>query len=308
MNDVKAPFDWNQARAFLATAEAGSLSKAARRLGLTQPTLSRQVAALEAELGVVLFERLGRALVITPTGRDLLEHFRDMGAAAGRVALAASGHSQAVAGRVSITCSDVFAAYVLTPLLSELRALAPGIEIEIIASNEVRDLQRREADIAIRHLRPVPPELIGRQVAEWRARLYAERGYLARQGRPAQVADLADMDFIGFAPVERLVRTLQGFGLPVRLGNFRSVTDNGIAVAEMARRGLGIAVMPDVFAALLPEVDAVLPDWPGIPVPLWLVCHRELLTSRRIRIVYDFLAEALGRGAARNPSPQNAHP
>ena len=304
MNDAAAPFDWNQARAFLATAEAGSLSRAARQLRLTQPTLSRQVAALEAELGVGLFDRVGKSLVLTPAGRDLLNHFRDMGAAAGRVALAAAGHSQAVAGRVSLTCSDVFAAYVLTPLLPELRDLAPGIEIEIIAANDVRDLQRREADIAIRHLRPVQPELIGRQVATWRARLYAERGYLARRGRPAQAGDLADMDFIGFAPVERLVQTLVDFGLPVSLGNFRHTTDNGIVVAEMARRGLGIAVIPDALAPLLPELDAVLPDWPGIPVPLWLVSHREVLTSRRIRIVYDFLAEAL----TRNPRGQNARP
>ncbi len=304
MSDAAAPFDWNQARAFLATAEAGSLSRAARQLRLTQPTLSRQVAALEAELGVGLFDRLGKSLVLTPAGRDLLNHFRDMGAAAGRVALAAAGHSQAVAGRVSLTCSDVFAAYVLTPLLPELRDLAPGIEIEIIAANDVRDLQRREADIAIRHLRPVQPELIGRQVATWRARLFAERGYLARRGRPAQASDLAEMDFIGFAPVERLVQTLVGFGLPVSLGNFRHSTDNGIVVAEMARRGLGIAVIPDALVPLLPELDAVLPDWPGIPVPLWLVSHREVLTSRRIRIVYDFLAEAL----TRNPRGQNARP
>ena len=304
MNNAAAPFDWNQARAFLATAEAGSLSRAARQLRLTQPTLSRQVAALEAELGVGLFDRLGKSLALTPAGRDLLNHFRDMGDAAGRVALAAAGHSQAVAGRVSLTCSDVFAAYVLTPLLPDLRDLAPGIEIEIIAANDVRDLQRREADIAIRHLRPVQPELIGRQVATWRARLYAERGYLARRGRPAQASDLADMDFIGFAPVERLVQTLVGFGLPVSLGNFRHTTDNGIVVAEMARRGLGIAVIPDALAPLLPELDAVLPDWPGIPVPLWLVSHREVLTSRRIRIVYDFLAEAL----TRNPRGQNARP
>lgn len=101
-------FDWTQARAFLATAEAGSLSKAARGLGLTQPTLSRQVAALEADLGLVLFERVGRSLVLTPTGADLLDHFRDMGTAAERISLAASGHSQAVEGLVSITASDAF--------------------------------------------------------------------------------------------------------------------------------------------------------------------------------------------------------
>jgi DNA-binding transcriptional LysR family regulator len=295
MSDASG-FDWNQARAFLATVEAGSLSKAARGLGLTQPTLSRQVAALEEGLGVVLFERVGRSLVLTPTGRDLLDHFRDMGTSAGRIALAASGHSQAVEGLVSITASDALSAFVLPPLLKQLRVLAPGIEIEVIAANDLRDLQRREADIAIRHVRPVQPELIGRQVAVWSAHLYAARGFLEEHGRPLVPTDLTALDFIGFAPIERLVQTMVSFGLPVSRRNFRYVTDNGIVLAEMLRLGLGMTVTPKEFARFVPDLEMVLPDWQGIPVPLWLICHRELLTSRRIRIVYDFLAEALSGG------------
>ncbi len=288
-------FDWTQARAFLATVEAGSLSNAARVLGLTQPTLSRQVAGLEARLGVVLFERVGRALVLTDTGRDLLDHFREMGAAAERIALAAAGHSQTLEGRVRISVSDAFAVYVLTPLLPELQALAPGIEVEVLASNTISDLQRREADIAIRHLRPVEPELIGRQVGEWRARLYASGEYLARRGRPMVPEDLAGHDLLGFAPVERLVGTLNTFGLPVARRNFRHVTDNGIVLAGMAERGLGIAVAPEVLAARMMRLELVLPDWQGIPVPLWLIAHREVQTSRRVRVVFDFLTDALGR-------------
>jgi len=295
--DQGAPFDWTQARAFLATVQAGSLSKAAKALGLTQPTLSRQVAGLEAALGVVLFERVGRALVLTETGRDLLDHFRDMGAAAERVALAAAGRSQAVEGRVTISASDAFAVYVLTPLLPELQRVAPGIEVEVLASNTISDLQRREADIAVRHLRPVEPELIGRQVGEWRARLFASTGYLTRRGRPELPEDLAGHDILGFAPVERLAATLNAFGLPVTRRNFRHVTDNGLVLAGMAEQGLGIAVTPEVFAARMAGLEPVLPDWPGIPVPLWLIAHRELQTSRRIRIVFDFLADALVEAA-----------
>jgi DNA-binding transcriptional LysR family regulator len=292
--DKGVTFDWTQARAFLATVEAGSLSKAARAVGLTQPTLSRQVAALEASLGVVLFERVGRALVLTETGRDL---FRDMGAAAERIALAAAGQSQALEGRVRISASDAFAVFVLTPLLPELQGIAPGIEVEVFASNTISDLQRREADIAIRHLRPVEPELIGRQVGEWRARLFAATEYLERRGRPSVPEDLTEHDILGFAPVERLVATLNAFGLPVTRRNFRHVTDNGIVLAGMAERGLGIAVTPSVFAARMVGLEPVLPDWPGIPVPLWLIAHREVQTSRRVRVVFDFLAEALGRDA-----------
>jgi DNA-binding transcriptional LysR family regulator len=293
--DQRAAFDWTQARAFLATVEAGSLSKAAKALGLTQPTLSRQVAGLEAQLGVVLFERVGRALVLTETGRDLLDHFRDMGAAAERIALAAAGRSQALEGRVTISASDAFAVFILTPLLAELQGIAPGIEIEVLASNTISDLQRREADIAVRHLRPVEPELIGRQVGEWRARLYASREYLVRRGRPLVPEDLAGHDLLGFAPVERLIATLNTFGLPVTRRNFRYVTDNGIVLAGMAERGLGIAVTPEVFAARMAGLEPVLPDWPGIPVPLWLIAHREVQTSRRVRVVFDFLTQALAR-------------
>jgi DNA-binding transcriptional LysR family regulator len=294
--DKRAPFDWTQARAFLATVEAGSLSKAARALGLTQPTLSRQVAGLEAALGVVLFERVGRTLVLTDTGRDLLDHFRDMGAAAGRIALAAAGRSTALEGRVTISASDAFAVHVLVPLLPELQTLAPGIGVEVLASNTISDLQRREADIAIRHLRPVEPELIGRQVGEWRARLFAATSYLDRRGRPLVAEDLAGHDLLGFAPVERLVATLNAFGLPVTMRNFRHVTDNGLVLAGMAERGLGVGVTPEIFAARMAGLEPVLPDWPGIPVPLWLIAHREVQTSRRIRVVFDFLAEALGHG------------
>lgn len=246
--DNPASFDWTQARAFLATVETGSLSQAARVLGLTQPTLSRQVAGLEAALGVVLFERVGRALVLTETGRDLLDHFRDMGAAADRIALAAVGHSQTVEGRVTISASDAAAVFVLTPLLAELHTVEPGIEIEVLASNRISDLQRREADIALRHLRPVESELVGRQVGEWRARLYAASAYLDRQGRPLVPEDLTRHHLLGFAPVERLVATLVAHGLPVTRRNFRHVTDNGLVLAEMAQRGLGVAVTPSVFS------------------------------------------------------------
>lgn len=248
MGHPLAAFDWSQARAFRATVEAGSLSKAARELRLTRPTLSRQVAGLEADLGVVLFERVGWALVPTGAGRDLEDRFRDMDAAAERIALAAAGRSQATEGRVATSASDACADFVLTPFLTELQAIAPGIEIEVLAANSVSDLQRREADLAIRHLRPSEPELIGRKVDGWRARLCAARTYLYRQRRPDVVAGLAGHDLTGFAPVERLVAPLVVRGLPVTRRNLRHVTPSGLVLAEMARRGFGVAVMPSVFA------------------------------------------------------------
>ncbi len=292
MNWQSISFDWNQARAFLATVEAGSLSAAARALRVTQPTLSRQVAALEADLGVTLFERVGRSLSLSPSGIQLLEHFRGMGEAAAQISLAASGQAQAIEGLVTITASDAVSAYWLPAVLKRLRAMEPGIEVEVLASNDVRDLRQREADIAIRHVRPDQPELIARLVRETSAHLYASTAYLDEHGRPDCAADLSDAAFIGFAPVERLLQGLTAMGLPLTRRNFPIVTDNSAVVLETVKQGLGIAIMPKEFAAIVPGIECVLPEF-RFPLPFWLVTHRELLTSRRIRVVFDLLAESL---------------
>ncbi len=141
--------DWNHIRAFLVTAEAGSLSAAARQLCLTQPTLSRQVAALEAELGLLLFERIGRKLALTQAGRQLLEHGRHMADGASALTLTASGQAEAIDGTIRITASDILSSYVLPPILHQLRQIAPQLTIDLVAANDIRDLMRREADIAI---------------------------------------------------------------------------------------------------------------------------------------------------------------
>ena len=136
-------FDWNRARAFLVSAEEGSLSAAARALGMAQPTLGRQVRALEDELGVILFERVGRGLTLTPSGLELVEHVRAMSEAASRVSLTASGQSQSIEGTVCISATEVAAAYVLPPIITRLRRAEPGIAIEVVASNNISDLRRR---------------------------------------------------------------------------------------------------------------------------------------------------------------------
>ena len=287
--------DWNHIRAFHATAAEGSLSAAARRLGLTQPTLSRQVAALEAELGVTLFERVGRKLVLTRTGTDLLDHVRAMGEAAQSVAPAASGHVQEISGRVSISATDAYAAYILPGIVERIRAEAPEITLAVIASNALSDLRHREADIAIRHVRPDAPELIGRHLRDTEAHFYAARSWIDRHGAPRSPADLAGPALLGFDDVDLYAAHLQGIGIPVPAAAFRLLSENSVVIWEMVRRGLGIAAMLREVAARTPEVVRLLPDLPPIPVPIWLVTHRELNTSRRIRVVHDILAEELTR-------------
>jgi len=214
-------FDWNQVRAFLVTAEEGSFSAASRALGLTQPTLGRQVAALEDRLGVTLFERLGRSLSLTQSGLELLEHVRAMGDAAGRIALTASGQSQRIEGHVCITATDVLSMHLLPPALKRLRDMAPAIEVEVVASNEVRDLRRREADIAIRHARPEQPDLIAKRLRELSIRFYASTDYLDRLGRPSSLGDLAEAEFIGFDRSGQLLTRLNQMGFPLEKDNFK---------------------------------------------------------------------------------------
>ena len=287
-------FDWNHARAFLGTAETGSLSAAARRLGQSQPTLSRQVAALEAELGVTLFARVGKRLELTRSGLDLLEHVRGMGAAAERMALAASGRAEQVEGLVRITASDMAAVHLLPPLLAGLRARHPGIEVEVIASNALQDLRRREADIAIRNARPAQGDLIARRLAETPAHLYAAPALIARQGPLDSPAALERADWLWLDDPGQMIAYMAGLGLTLDRARFRAGSHDGLSYWAMARAGLGVAAMVAHLARdSAPEMVPLLPARLTIPVPYWLTTHAELQTSRRIRLVYDFLAEAI---------------
>ncbi len=289
------PFDWNQVRAFLATVEEGSLSAASRSLGLTQPTLSRQVAALEADLKVTLFERVGRSLLLTQSGVELLEHVKTMGKAANRISLTASGQSQTIEGQVSITASEIVSAYILPPFLEELHKVAPNIEVEIVSTNSVRDLTRREADIAIRHVRPQQPDLIAKLVHETTASLYASSAYLERHGRPQKPDDLSDAQFIGFESVDRILPALKAMGLSLNKDNFKLISNSSVVCIQMVRQGLGIGLMSKEIAQLMPDLELVFPQLEPISVPVWLTSHRELQTAARIRLVFDLLAQRFSR-------------
>lgn len=285
-------FDWTQVRAFLATAETGSLSAAARDLGLTQPTVGRQITALERSLRVELFDRTGRALSLTPAGLSLLGAAREMGEAAGRLSMAASGQITELAGPVSLTASDAFCAYWLPKVLARLRADAPGLRITVVASNRVEDLRRRAADIAIRHVRPTDPDLIARKLRDTRVGFYAHPDYLASLSEPLNRANALSGSYIGLAPIEEVLPFLQSVGLEVTPDHFPLMSESGVAGWEMVRAGLGIGLMLPEIATLCPDVEEVLTDLPVIEVPIWLVTHRDLQTSRRIRHVFDTLVEA----------------
>lgn len=287
--------DWNLARAFCMTADTGSLSAAARKLGLTQPTLSRQVADFEAALGVTLFERVGKKLVLTESGLGLLEHARAMSTAAEAMALAAIGRGQDIAGAVKISATDAVSAYLLPEIVETLRQKAPQITVGIVASNTLSDIRRREADIAIRHVQPIEDELIGRLVGTGAAHLYASEAWVARRGMPASIVDLVSEDLVGFEPAEQFAEHLKAIGITADAARFGIVSENAVVLWEMVRRGLGIGMMLREIAERTPGMVRLLPRLPIVPVPVWLVTHRELRTSARVRLVFDVLADELER-------------
>jgi len=287
-------FDWNLARALLVTVEEGSLSAAARALGLTQPTLSRQVAALEEELGVVLFERVGRGLELTPGGAKLVEHVRAMGDAAVSLKLTAAGQSSSIEGDISISTTDLVANIVMPTLIKKLRQLHPDISIELISTDSMSDLKRREADIAIRSLEPGDQDLIARKIGDFTGHLYASERYLQRTGVPRSAEDLADANII-CDKSEMIINIMAGCGIELTQRNFAITSESVITQWELVKRGLGIALLPDQLAAAEPRFQKVLPDIQPFKGPLWLVVHKELRTSRRVRVVFDFLVDEFSK-------------
>lgn len=263
-------------------------------MGVTQPTLSRQVAALEVELGVTLFERVGRSVLVTKAGAGLLEYARTMGTAAHDLALAASGTSQTVDGVVSVTATDPVAAFLLPRAIQRISEVAPGVLIEVIATDAVSDLRRREADIAIRHVRPQEPELTARLLRHASAHFYASSDWVAKNGHPRTARDALKHRFIGMDQSGAYLSFLQNCGLQLTESHFSVLAENTAVSWQMVRQGLGIGVTMEEIAALTPSVVRVLDDIAPIMFPIWLVTHRELHTAQRIRVVFDLLAQEFG--------------
>ncbi|RWE74328.1 MAG: LysR family transcriptional regulator, partial [Mesorhizobium sp.] len=219
-------FDWNLIKSFVAVAETGSLSGAARRLAASQPTLGRHIAELEAALGVTLFRRARRGYELTEAGSTLYERGRAVSAEANAFSLLALGSVEAIEGTVRIAASEVVAAFVLPDMMARLGEEEPGIEVEIVASNQVENLLRRDADIAIRMVRPAQNELVARKVTDIPLCLCAASVYLDRRGRPEKPADLADHALVGFDRSDEIIRGFTSFGIPVGRSHFRFRTDN----------------------------------------------------------------------------------
>lgn len=287
-------YDWNHVKAFWVTAQEGSLSAAARKLGVAQPTLGRQVAALEKQLGVVLFERHGRGLELTQTGQQLLQPLEAMSDAASELSLLAAGQSADIAGRVCVSVTDSIGELILPPMIKKLHKQHPGIVVEIIATNDLSDLRRREADIALRAVEPQDNDLIARKLQTFKANLYATPAYLASQKIKRCIKSLNEAAFIGFTDNKMLIELFSERGLHISENHFVAISDNHSVHWQLVKAGLGIGIMMEHIGDADMEVVRACDDFEPYTGGLWLVAHRELRTSRRVKAVFDFLLAELG--------------
>ena len=290
---LHAGFDWGLVRSFLAALEAGSLLGGARRLNISQPTLGRHIAELESQLALVLFERTGRGLIATAAALQLADAARAMEAGALQLARQVSGAQSRVGGTVRITASQPVACYLLPPILAAMRRQLPDIQVELEASNTVSNLLRREADIALRMVRPDQATLVAKKVGLVPVGVFASTDYLARRGTPTKPTDLLAHELVGYDKGEDILRGFRGFGYPITREVFALRSDDLIVQWQAVRAGLGLGFLAHFMVRADPAVQRVLPSLMLPELPMWLTVHREIRTNPRIRAVFDFLAKKL---------------
>lgn len=301
MNDRRPPsppsadLDWDAVRLFLAIARAGSLTAASGSTGLSQPTLGRRLDDLERRLGVVLLIRGRGGVVATEAGTSLLERAEAMEREANAFVRVATGRQDDPAGDVRVTASRVVATHLLPPIIAALARSDPAIRIDIVASDEALNLLRRDADVAVRMVRPTQPELIARRIGELTLGAFAAPAYLERHGLPeADVDDLLTHRLVGYDRSTLILDGLRAAGITASRESFAVRTDDQIAYARMISAGAGIGFLPRVVGRELRLVEVPLPiDITSLPV--WLAAHRDVRTNAAVRRV----TEALGKGLKR---------
>ena len=286
-------FDWALVKSFLAVLDAGSLMGAARRLGAQQPTLSRHVAKLEAQLGTPLFERTGRGVTPTAAALAIADAARHMQDGAQALARGLAKSRDLSTGTVRISTSEVAAVWLMPAVLARLQTEEPGIQIELVASNAITNLLRREADIAVRMVRSVQASLIAKKLGEIPIVAAAHADYLTRAGTPREPADLLRHRLIGYDRDDTMIRGFAALGVAVTREQFALRTDDQVAYGRLVAAGAGIGFVAAYNIGHWPGVVALLPQLAIPPLPCWLAVHREIRGNRLVRRVYDFLAKEL---------------
>ncbi len=293
MDSRLTSLDWSLVQTLLAVAETGSLSEAARQLGISQPTAGRQVRQAEEALEVTLFHRQPRGLALTETGHALMPHARRMAEAFHGLSLAAAGRSDRLSGPVRVTASVFTAHHFLPDILARLRADEPEISIDLVPTDESENLLYREADIAVRMYRSEQLDIVTRHIGELELGIYAATRYLDRAGRPETLADLLQMDLVGYDRSDLILRGMREMGLDAQRDWFATRCDHQGVYWELLRSGCGIGFAQAWIGERTAGMERLLPDLPMPTLPLWLAAHEAVRTTPRIRRVWDALADGL---------------
>lgn len=293
-------FDWTLVRSFLAAAEAGSSAAAARTLGTSQPTVSRHVAELERQLGVTLFDRRRDGLVPTDKGLELLEQARAMRAAADGISRRAEGMHDDLAGTVRVTASEVIAIEYMPAAIATIQRAHPQLSVELVSSNEAIDVNRREADIAVRMFEPRQPDLVARHVMDFEIVPCASRDYLACAGTPKDPEALLQHPLVGLDADLDLAGP-RAMGFPLEREHFVFRSDSRLAGNAAVRAGIGIGFVQRPIVERDPELVRLELDLRLPRLPLYVVTHAEMRTSRRMKTVFDALVTHFEALAACEP-------
>jgi DNA-binding transcriptional LysR family regulator len=285
------PLAWSLLETFVRVAEEGSLTRAAIRLGASQPTLSRQIQSLEEELGVTLFVRHARGRALTDRGEELLASAREVDDRVDQFLRRATGLRAEPEGSVRITAAEPIAAHVLEPAYREVRRRFARISLEVVADNSIASLSRREADVAVRMTRPVQLDLVAKRLGTIAIGLYASTEYLAEVGEPRGLDDVDSHTLIGFDRDEYWLALVTALGM--RPEQFRFRSDSILVQIEAARAGVGVAALHVNLASRYPDLVRVLPELPLAPLEVWLVVHRDLRGDPAVRAVLESLERVL---------------
>lgn len=303
MNEIEP--SWDCYRTFLTVLRAGSLSAAARELGLTQPTVGRHIDALEQSIGFELFLRSPQGLIATDGAIALRPYAETLASAAAALQRTASGHRDGVEGTVRISASDVIGVEVLPPILARLQEAYPRLTFELSLSDAVEDLLRHDADIAVRMVEPAQAALVVRRIGTLALGLYAHRRYLDRNGTPETIAELIDHRMIGYdrrtafiRAAETMIRACVKDFPEAGALRYAVRADSNLAQLAAIRAGAGIGICQVALGARDPELVRLLPDDFELPLTTWVAVHENLKSSPRCRVTFDALVEGLRDYAA----------
>ncbi|MEL6168895.1 MAG: LysR family transcriptional regulator [Pseudomonadota bacterium] len=293
MENPLSSLDWSLLQAFLAVADNGSLSGAARILGVSQPTIGRRIQTLEMAVGGEVFRRQRDGMVLTDLGASLIAPADAMRRAANEIALVSAGAEREMAGTVRISASVFTAHYIAPRIVSRIRAEEPGVEIELVASDQSENLLFREADIAIRMYRPQQLDVVTLFLGEVQLGLFGAKAYLDRVGRPATTEDLRHMDFVGYDKDDRILRGFREVGWSVERSFFKTRCDNQAVYWQLVKSGCGLGFSQRNAGITDPDLEEVQTEFDLPTLQVWLTAHAAIRQVPRIRRVWDILREEL---------------